>query len=343
MECFLYVNFWLFNIGALTVLVIVLYYQHGQRYRLRAVLAELDGYSDTILKFLEEFAVYLEHGRRNDALRVIGAGVLEKQKRQLQSLTDGRLEVDAVEMPKTFAILGDHYLKFDAISVCDLAFWTTRIADAFAKEYFRMNRYLTGQGKQVTRIFVVSRAEMRTPSVLAEILDQHQRAGIGFAVVVYDELPPQLRQYGECELDFALWDCDKAFSVFRQSRRGWTRNMQVVFALGSTNSEVSQKLVLYRRILLHAWMVDSIFKECHAEYIGSHADSLHTIKTQLENRTHTRLSPDAQFPVEVSADSTIEQKLKDLERLIEATNEDFEFGAADSSAEDIETTSETVR
>ena len=171
-------------------------------------------------------------------------------------------------MPYVFETLGTHHSRFDAVSVCDLPFWVQRADDPFAREYFEANKSLSKTGKDVTRLFLVSRSEFRAESVLTEVLHHFHRAGIGFALVPYDELPPGLRLRGWSELDFGIWDYDRAYSAFRDHRPGWIRSLKVVFSVDFPNQEITSKYLLYKQMLLHAWMVDRRFKECHRDLIS---------------------------------------------------------------------------
>ena len=152
-------------------------------------------------------------------------------------IESGKFTRDVAEMPKAYEMLGGSHSRFDAISCCELAFWHTN-GDPFAGEYFNRCSALVGEGKVVTRVFLVSRDEFEQgEDLLYHVLIRHLRAGIGFAVIPYDELPPRFRKLG---LDFGLWDLGAAYSHFRQ-RGDWDRTLYIEFSMNGENPGVAER------------------------------------------------------------------------------------------------------
>jgi hypothetical protein len=306
----LYVLLWPAYAVPLTVIFVCLEHQRKNWKRIEPVLSQLAPVFKDVLQSLQDIARFLSRSRENSAWREFGYQILEESRAAFRNITRGRIVMDVIHMPKAFTKLADKHCRFDAISVREIAFWGPR-GDGFAHEYYKCCAELVCKGKIATRIFVVSQEEFEQfPELLYQILLGHIRDGIGVAVVPYEELPDALRQRGDNELDFALWNLVEAWSSFRQNEGASNRNIVIGFWTG----DVGEKLGIYEMILQHAWLVDNKFREAHQSLIARLVPVIRERNKRLYRRLGGEMTIDGDFFVEIG-DSEKEVKSK-VEKLI---------------------------
>jgi hypothetical protein len=134
----------------------------------------------------------------------------------------------------------------------------------------------------------------------------------------------------ESELDFALWDSRKAFSVFRQNEGRWARTMSVTFAL-SPDKSVSRKVKLYEQMLPHAWLVDERYATSHQELIEAHQQRLLAEHERFQRLVPHGFERDGHFCLHVTKESDIAPKVHRLVEMYRLIRGDVAFRAPFSS------------
>jgi hypothetical protein len=224
---------------------------------------------------------------------------------------------DAVEMPKAVATLGSYHSRVDAVSRCELPFWLSD-GDQFADEYFKSAMAIVRKGKIVTQMFLVSREEFEQgQDLLFEVLLKHHRAGIGFAVVPYQELPFGLRERAG-DLDFALWNRGNAYSRFRHEG-DYHRKMSIKFSMDGRNGDVADKVHLYKQMLPHAWLVDQNYTDHHKDWIEELGGELKRSNAHLYQRIGKRIAPEGEFYLQVHNEEELRKRVEGLVALWELT------------------------
>jgi hypothetical protein len=146
-----------------------------------------------------------------------------------------------------------------------------------AREYFRLNQHmLEREGTMVTRVFILSDADLERTNVIVPILQQHQSTGIGWAIVIFDELNPTISNHQNKPLDFALLtgtedqqkagneERIKAISYFRDYRETSRRYTVVFWTDDNNRKEIESQRDLYHSLFAHCWLASSSFKEIFA-------------------------------------------------------------------------------
>lgn len=193
----------------------------------------------------------------------------------LAELAKGRLIVPPYQVVAAQETLGRAFTKrFDAVSEKDIDFWDERVESEeyfIAAGYFRQNSDAIKRGTTVTRIFILAlRDLMENIDRLTTILEQQHRAGIGWGIVVQEEMADELR-HPQGRLDFAIFDHGKAITYFR---REYPRRFETVLRISfmpENEREVQQQIRIHQCLLAECWMVNPTFIEC---YKGAHGDNV---------------------------------------------------------------------
>jgi len=144
--------------------------------------------------------------KERPALEKIGSRIQLEQQLQTERLSEGRLQVESEDVIPTLETLTKCYTNFDGVSDRDLHFWLPQSNDALANNYSRLISDFATSGKMPNRILLIWRSDLDSPTILGDVLIRHLKAGIGVAVVIYDELPSQLQRLAtEGKLHFGLW------------------------------------------------------------------------------------------------------------------------------------------
>ena len=138
----------------------------------------------------------------------------------------------------------------------------------------------------------------------------------------YEELPEPLRQLGDSNLDFGLWDHGKAYSKFRQHEGEWTRNIKIVFSLERENCDVKAKVDLYKQMLRHAWLVDKKYIKDQNDFIEELKADLKEGNKHLLRRTGNTISPEDDFYIQVADENEIRKKVETLVEVWKLTREE---------------------
>jgi len=233
-----------------------------------------------ILRLLEDYVEYRRLCNHNKTLEKVGREFIEPQQRNLELLREGRLEAGRHDAIMVNGLLAASPMTgFHAVSDRDLEFWANMEGDFMAREYFRLNQHLlTRKGTMVSRVFILSTADLERTDKVVPILRQHESAGIAWAVVIFEELNPTIANYQNKPLDFALLtstgnedkseDGIKAISYFRDYRETSRRYTVVFCTPTNVNSkdtrnnqqEIKNQLELYRSLFVHCWLASSSFK-----------------------------------------------------------------------------------
>jgi hypothetical protein len=198
----------------------------------------------------------------------------------MKLLGEGRVEASRHDVILVNGLLANPPLNgFHAVSDRDLEFWANLDEDFVSREYFQLNQHLlTREETMVTRVFVFSRADLHRTEEIVQILRKHQSAGIGWAIIIFEELNPIIGNYQNKPLDFAFItskgknkesDKIRAISYFRDYRET-SRRYTVVFDTPSklkiretrnNGKEIKDQLKLYRSLFAHCWLASASFKE----------------------------------------------------------------------------------
>jgi len=314
-----YISVWPPAVASATMLLIFLYYQQDARYRFLGTLDVLTDHREEIITTLEQYAHWEAQVSADPVRRVIGAHAIQRELSLIHGVMQGEIRVNPSDLARTFGMLGDAYARFDAVSTHELPFWTTK-GDPFATAYFELGEELVRKGKTVNRRLLLATDEADSDvgmETLLEVLLKHRRAGIGFSVGFIDELPTCMRQLEENALDFALWDSDKAYSVFRQNEGSWARTMRVTFEMDS-NKHVAKKVELYAHMLPHTLLVDRTYKASHGNLIHTMQPRLTAENVHLQQRLDGQFQPDGDFFLEVTDTNEIEKKVRTLAKIRQA-------------------------
>jgi len=305
----LYVLLWPAYSIPLTLILVYLEQKRTSSKRIEPLLGQLAPVCREASHALEDVAGFLSMSRGNAAWRKFGIQILDQTRDAFHNVKHGRIEMDVVHMPHAFKNLADHYGRFDAISVREIPFWGPR-GDWFAQAYSRACAELPCNGKIATRIFVVSREEFEQfPELIAQTLFDHICNGFGVAVVPYEELPDALRQLGDNELDFALWDLEQAWSSFRQNEGAVNRKILISFSA----RELARKLNIYETILQHAWLVDRRFQQGHQATLQKLLPGIRQRNAQLCRRIENKIVPDGGFLIEIgNGEKEVKEKVAKL-------------------------------
>lgn len=185
--------------------------------------------------------------------------LLSEPLKVLSELATAQLHVEEREIERAFRILlAGIRDRYDGVSSSDISFW--READG--------HRYLQVQGQiatvhPTTRLFVLSRDEFSSrKGEVRSILEKHADMSIGWAIAFREDIPVPT----DLELDFGLFDGQKAVSYFFRKRRG-NREYDVIFHTQGqrvgNDAEIAGRVQLYELILGRALIVSKHFAAVH--------------------------------------------------------------------------------
>jgi hypothetical protein len=246
--------------------------------------------------------------------------------RQLRSLGVGRIQVPASDAIRVQSSLLNHFKKqFNAVSDRDLKFWTSQKEDRLSREYFALGVAAVNRECQVNRIFILSERDFDFDRRgIQLVLEQHERFGIGWAVVIYEQLDVSVRakDVQEAELDFALYDHDKAVSFFHDYKVA-ARRYSAIFSVEANSQQIQRQLQQYRRLLPYCWLVNARFRDTHQNdhFDQRTLDEIRRVKETIircvgkEHAADLRLEKSHTFLWEVSDLSEIGEAVKNVAHL----------------------------
>jgi hypothetical protein len=309
----IYVLLWPAYAVPLTAILLCLDHKRRKKREVESILAQLTGHYRHIVFALRHIARFESTSQQIPAFAEFGHEILRQTCDAFRDLAHGRILMDVVHMADSFDKLVNAYDRFDAISVVELPFWGPR-GDSFAQIYYKSCAELPCSGKIATRIFVVSEEELEQfKNLLAKVLIKHIRDGIGVAVVLYEDLPESLRQLGNNQLDFALWNLAAAWSSFRQNEGAVTRKI----VIGFSEPDTAKKLAIYKQILNHALIVDRKFKEAHSTLLTELKRVIEERKNRLSRVIGGAVTPDGEFFFEISDDREVIAKVQAMAKVWE--------------------------
>lgn len=208
------------------------------------------------------------------ALREVGNQLTEECDAKLHALSHGCIEAPAREaryvmglLFKSFHSSKGEMLRFDEVSDRDLDFWIGTDDPHTSTEYFRLNVQAVNEGIRISRLFILTDEDLfddKRRNQLARVLMRHQDANIAWAVVLYNEMDPRIRQ-ANVPNDFGLFNVNEVVSLFREYRQG-SRKSQYVFRTDDNRAFIDRQRDQYRQILSHCWMYDSAFKGVYPKF-----------------------------------------------------------------------------
>jgi len=243
--------------------------------------------------------------------------ILTEQARQLRELSKGKLNVPSAQKANFNRELMKLYKKrFDAVSEDDLEYWAEMKPDAAA--YFNVGAEAVRRRETiVTRIFILTLDDLSNQTdKVVKILVKHQKAGIGWAVAVQEELDPEVTNAGITP-DFALYDVDKAVSPKDADKR-----FETIFATHENSRRISEYVELYGNLVPECWLVNKHFGECYSGALEP-SEALDDVKKKCEKNNKKLndilgriVTEDAVFVLVASEPDEVPAKVEMLVRIV---------------------------
>lgn len=242
--------------------------------------------------------------------------MMENQYILLQHLAAGRLNV-----PYEHTALTQRHLtkalgtRFEALSESDLEFW---IDDRVGEEYFQINARTIRFGAIVNRIFVFSVSDLvRRRREIAVVLEKHDKAGVGWAVAIRDELEADVR-LSPLPLDFGIFNGNKAISLFRKRDN---RRFEAIFSTPNNRQTIAAHKDLYAKMIAESWMVSSRFKETFAGGLSEEQAEIVDRKSRDSNQKlrealNLEVGEADPFVLQTANFLEIKDKLSELTRIV---------------------------
>src|SRR5262245_49305803 len=105
---------------------------------------------------------------------------------------------------------------YDAFIVCDFDFCVNASNDSMSRDYFRLNLEALKRSSNVTRLLIFTDEEVSRTASVVKAIEQHEKFGIGWAVVPYLDLDPSTREEDDdLAPEFVLYDDSKVAIYFR--------------------------------------------------------------------------------------------------------------------------------
>jgi hypothetical protein len=247
---------------ALGLILVTSFTQQTARDIQTVVEQSLPEQADALFKRLQLMARFYEIGRQPGQERFlkIGEALMENRNEILHNLSIGMIEVGGPEaMHLQQELIQTFKNSFDAVSCCDLKFWTDIGTDEISRNYFRLNLEALKRSNKVTRLLIFDDNELARTADVVKALDYHQRSGIAWAVVPYMDLDPSTREESEdLALDFALYDDSEVAIYFRDYHAG-ARKLRAVFPGPDRRDYLIGQRKRYKELLAQCWLVSSTF------------------------------------------------------------------------------------
>jgi len=210
----------------------------------------------------------------------------------LARLNSGYVEVFGNKIEEMQKELLAHFNRSAyAVSDRDLKFWLNGFSERIkssdeliAKQYLRLNIDAVSKGTRVTRIFIFQDSDFNhNAHEIVSVLAKHQEAGIGWAVLIHEELPTHLK-VAQQSYDFALLDEDSAVAVLSNYNSDNQRRLYVLLNVsGSLQPKIEEYGTLHRQLVGQCWLASDRFCNIHAK---GHTITLDGAMAINRNRAH---------------------------------------------------------
>jgi hypothetical protein len=230
---------------------------------------------------------------------------LKQIRNTLQTLSQGFIDSSGIQAAELQKTLFEHFHEtFYAVSDRDLKFWTNASHEAggfTAKECLRLAiDAVCTRGVKVTRIFIFEDNDFNEHKAgIVSILAKHHEAGIGWAVLLHEELPSRLRNT-QLPLDFALLDNGSAVASFNE-RKNDQRRFRVFVNVPEMQKWIEEYGRLHGDLIKQCWLANRRFCEIH----NLEGKTLDIVKKENENKSHA-ITPDGSRVVMLDKEKDIE-------------------------------------
>jgi hypothetical protein len=191
----------------------------------------------------------------------------------LAKLNMGYVEILGTKIEEMQKELLKHF-KHSAYCVSDrdLKFWLNGFCEhikssdeLIAKQFLRLNIDAVNKGTKVTRIFIFKDSDFNhNKADIVAVLAKHQDAGIGWAVLIHEELPTHLKS-AQQSLDFSLLDEQSAVALLSNYNMDNKRRLYVLLNVpGSVRAKIEEYGALHQQLVAQCWLASKGFCDVHA-------------------------------------------------------------------------------
>lgn len=215
-------------------------------------------------------------------------------------------------------------VRFDAVCERDVEFWDLAQDSedyCLAQNYLRQHVSVIKRGMAHTRIFIVYLRDLASGrDQLVRVLKRQQRAGIGWAVAIYEELEQHLRTTTG-RLDFGLFNGGRALSYFQRENPRQFGATIALKAVPDTEKVLSHQIDIHQQLIAECWLASATFAKTYREIHGGRGNGAIRLLTQRYNAWLQSAIPDVQleheaFPLIADSLDSIETKLAQLDTLV---------------------------
>lgn len=267
----------------------------------KAIQTIVDGHlmesTDEIIAIIEDYIKMEEINQKNALLKELSNEILKPSRKHLRDLSRGSLEINRNTLIQVSNSLEEYAVSFDAVSDRDLDFWVNVGEDQIARDYFELNVNMVKRpDTRVTRIFVLSKTDLKRKEELMQVLQRHQSAHIGWAVVLYETIEYLNFSDMGVPLDFSFISTQEdvessqrntVLTYFRDYRNS-SRRFRVVFEIPDNHQEFERQRNNYRKILSYCWVANQVFKQVFDDEMLFPNDTKARLTDQIRQSTqHT--------------------------------------------------------
>lgn len=260
-------------VGALGVTLMASYSQfHGARLEAKIDQKILDADANQRLKDTIENYITILTASADKRIERFSNSLLRDLDVSLKKLNTGYVEVFGTKIEEMQKQLLEHFNEsVHAVSDRDLAFWLNGFCEhikssdeLIAKQYLRLNIDAVSKGTRVTRIFIFQDSDFNhNKAGIVSVLAKHQEAGIGWAVLIHEELPTHLKA-AQQSFDFALLDGQCAVAVLSNYNLDNQRRLYVLLNVpGSLQARIKEYGGLHQQLVSQCWLASKPFCDVH--------------------------------------------------------------------------------
>jgi hypothetical protein len=261
-------------VGALGVTLMASYAQfHSARLEAKIDQKIMNLDTNVRLKKTIEYYISVLTASADSRIEKFSHSILKELDGALEKLNMGYVEVFGTKIEEMQKKLLEHFNQSAyAVSDRDLKFWLNGFAEhikscdeLIAKQYLRLNIDAVNKGTRVTRIFIFQDSDFNhNKADIVSVLAKHQEAGIGWAVLIHEELPTHLKA-AQQSFDFALLDGQSAVAVLSNYNMDSQRRLYVLLNVpGSLVARIEEYCALHQQLVSQCWLASKDFCDIHA-------------------------------------------------------------------------------
>jgi hypothetical protein len=261
-------------VGALGVTLMASYSQfHGARLEAKIDQKITDPGTNTHLKKTIENYISVLTASADSRIKSFSNSILGELESALANLNMGYVEVLGTKIEEMQKELLKHFKRSAfCVSDRDLKFWLNGFCEhikscdeLIAKQYLRFNIDAVSKGTKVTRIFIFQDSDFNhNKADIVAVLAKHQEAGIGWAVLIHEELPAHLKS-AQQSLDFSLLDGQSAVAVLSNYNMDSQRRLYVLLNVpGTLSARIEGYRALHQQLVAQCWLASKDFCDIHA-------------------------------------------------------------------------------